>query len=52
MPNFRVLCDALALRILTEVQEDGSVKANGVEFEHSGSVHTVRINKEVVLSAG
>ena len=49
--NFRVLCDALVHRIVTE-EKDGNVVAVGVQFEHGGNVHTVNTKKEVIVSAG
>lgn len=50
-PNLRVLCGALALRVLTETKE-GGVTAVGVEFEYGGKERIVLVRKEVILSAG
>lgn len=45
--NLHVLTEAYATKILFD--EHG---ATGVEFSHSGKLHTVKASKEVVLSAG
>jgi choline dehydrogenase-like flavoprotein len=45
--NLKVLTEAMATKIVL----DGNV-ATGVEFAHDGKRHTVKVSKEVVLSAG
>ncbi|EPS94467.1 hypothetical protein FOMPIDRAFT_152880 [Fomitopsis schrenkii] len=52
-PNFTVLTEALAARILFDDKpsSDGVV-ANGVEFIHGGKTYSVKVNREVVVSAG
>ena len=49
--NLKVLCGALALRLLTK-GGDGDLVAEGVEFEYDGKVYSVYSNGEVILSAG
>lgn len=46
-PNFHVLCEAL----VTSIELDGD-KATGVNFRHGGSNHTVKVDREVVVSCG
>ena len=49
----QVLTEALASRILFDDKTSGDdVVANGVEFIHGGKTYTVKVNKEVVVSAG
>lgn len=47
-PNLKVLTEALVTKLC--ISKDSA--ATGVEFEHSGALHTVNVKKEVVLSAG
>ena len=46
-PNLHVLCEAL----VTSVELDGD-KAIGVNFSHEDKDHTVKINREVIVSCG
>ena len=46
-PNLHVLCEAL----VTSVELDGD-KATGVNFSYGGSNHTVKVNREVIVSCG
>lgn len=46
-PNLHVLCEAL----VTSVELDGD-KATGVNFRHGDSNHTVKVDREVVVSCG
>lgn len=46
-PNLQVISKALTQRILLEGK-----KATGVEFLKGGKVHTVKANRELILSAG
>ncbi|EGN92588.1 hypothetical protein SERLA73DRAFT_190954 [Serpula lacrymans var. lacrymans S7.3] len=51
--NFHVMIGAHVNRILTRSGDaGGDVVATSVEFSHNGSVYTVNIGKEVILSAG
>lgn len=50
--NLFVLVGALVSRVITGRNEDEDVVGKEVEFEHEGQLHTVRIGKEVILSAG
>ncbi|KAM0718028.1 hypothetical protein Q7P37_006360 [Cladosporium fusiforme] len=45
--NLKVLTGAMA----TKITLDGDA-ATGIEFNHSGQIHTVQASKEVILSAG
>lgn len=45
--NLKVLTEAMATKIVL----DGNA-ATGIEFAHDGKRHTVRVSKEIVLSAG
>ncbi|KZT66296.1 GMC oxidoreductase [Daedalea quercina L-15889] len=52
-PNFTVLTEANVARILLDGEESsGGVIATGVEFTHGGKTYSVKVNKEVVVSAG
>lgn len=52
-PNFLVLCDALALRlVIASGNEDGKKVVTAVEFECEGSTHVVHVKKDAVLCAG
>lgn len=46
-PNLHVLCDAL----VTSVELEGD-KATGVNFSNGGSAHTVKVNREVIVTCG
>ena len=46
-PNLRVETEALVQRILFEGK-----RAVGVEYKQNGTLHTLKANKEVILSAG
>jgi choline dehydrogenase len=46
-PNFRVVTQALATRILFEGR-----RARGVEYSRGGTTHRVRVDAEVILSGG
>ena len=50
-PNLKVLCEALVHKIITE-KKGGNVKAVGVSFEYGGSLYSVNIRQEAILSAG
>ncbi|KAI0072989.1 alcohol oxidase [Panus rudis PR-1116 ss-1] len=50
--NLSVLVTAHVNKVLTEKKDDGKVIVTGVEFQYGGKVHTVNVNKEVILSAG
>lgn len=50
--NLTVLTHAWANKVLTTSDENKTVKATGVEFEHGSKVHIVRAKKEVILCAG
>lgn len=51
-PNYKVLINAHAHRIVTERAANGNLQAIGVEFEVGGKLHTVNARKDVVLAAG
>lgn len=46
-PNLKVLCEALATKVILEGNS-----ATGVEFSHGGQTKTIRASREVVLSGG
>jgi choline dehydrogenase len=46
-PNLTVTTGALVTRLLFE-----GTRAVGVEYRHEGTLHQVRVNQEVILSAG
>ncbi|WP_404788387.1 GMC family oxidoreductase [Altericista sp. CCNU0014] len=46
-PNLTVQTDALVTRLLFE-----GTRVIGVEYLHAGKIHQVRVNREVILSAG
>lgn len=46
-PNLTITTGALATRLLFE-----ETRAIGVEYLHEGTLHQVRVNQEVILSAG
>ena len=50
--NFSVVVNALVSRLITRKGADGTVVAKEVEFVNGEDTHTVKIGKEVVLSAG
>ena len=50
-PNLKVLCEALVHKIITEKKGD-TLKAVSVSFEYGGSLQSVNVGKEVILSAG
>ncbi|KAI0030850.1 alcohol oxidase [Vararia minispora EC-137] len=50
--NFLVVVDSLVSRLITKMSANGMVVAQEVEFINGGETHTVKIGKEVVLSAG
>lgn len=49
--NLNVMINSTATRILISV-DDESKKATGVEFVYNDVTYTVKVNKEVILSAG
>lgn len=49
--NLTVLCGAYVHRVEMD-NIGGALNAREVEFEYGGSIHRVRANKEIVLSAG
>ena len=49
--NLTVTVDALVSRVVTE-QASGKAKATAVEFLHGDKTHTVKVGREVILSAG
>ena len=51
-PNFTVLVAAHVHRVLPASNASSEFTAESVEFEHGGRIHTVRANKEIILSAG
>lgn len=52
--NLKVLCGALVHKIISKLAEGSneSFKAESVEFEFNGSIHSVIVGKEVILCAG
>ncbi len=50
--NLEVWTEAHALRVVTEQDDDGGLRATGVEVERDGERVTVRAKREVVLAAG
>jgi choline dehydrogenase len=46
-PNLHILRGALVDKILFENKH-----ANGIRIEHAGATHDIRVNREVILSAG
>lgn len=46
-PNLTVMTGALVTRLLVE-----GTRCVGVEYLHEGTLHQVRVNQEVILSAG
>ncbi|KAH9841077.1 GMC oxidoreductase [Rhodofomes roseus] len=51
-PNFTVLTEAHVARILLDAKSGDNITATGVEFIHGGKTYSVKVNKEVVVSAG
>ncbi|KAI0728960.1 GMC oxidoreductase [Fomitopsis betulina] len=53
-PKLRVLTEATASRIIfaNELDSEGNLVANKVEFLYDGKKYTARVNKEVICSAG
>ncbi|KAF8958583.1 GMC oxidoreductase [Flammula alnicola] len=52
-PNLGVLTDSLVSRVIFEITLDGQeLLATGVEFMHGDESYTVKVNREVILSAG
>ena len=55
-PHLNVLCNALVHRIIMpstgKSSEGTKLRATGVEFEYEGKVYTVKVKRDVILSAG
>ncbi|KAF8311481.1 alcohol oxidase [Clavulina sp. PMI_390] len=52
-PNLKVLINATGRKVLMREPAGGSeAEAEGVEFEHEGTVYTVKAKRDVILSAG
>ncbi|XPT03007.1 orf9b protein [Ascochyta lentis] len=50
--NLKVVTNTVARRVLTDSNEDGSMRATGVEVQHDGAFHVLSAQREVILSAG
>ena len=51
-PNLTVLIQAHVLKVLTENDPSGKLKALGVLFQYQDQTHETRVKREVILSAG
>ncbi|KAJ7698001.1 alcohol oxidase [Mycena rosella] len=50
--NLTVVVSAHVTKVVTELDKNGSATATGVAFMSEGTVYTVQVGKEVILSAG
>ncbi|KAF1809715.1 alcohol oxidase [Eremomyces bilateralis CBS 781.70] len=51
-PNFSVVTEALAEKVLLEKNIDGEVRATGVSFTSGGKPYTIKVKKEVIVCGG
>ncbi|KAL1502063.1 hypothetical protein ABEB36_007264 [Hypothenemus hampei] len=51
-PNFHVMLNSTATKILVQTDASGIKRAYGVEFMYNGHIYQVNVIKEVIVSAG